>query len=144
MDTKPTSGVQHPESWREDLNAEAEAGTNRGPVSPHPELDARTAYDVKDLHRQLHDIHDDDLKRIPVLPEGSHLAQGATYIDLRDPRPREFTATGEMRVDPGRWMVRKDSVDYELSNRLIGEGTPAEKERREDVRDARSRSLENR
>jgi hypothetical protein len=124
MRGKPASGIQHPEVWRLDLNPEAEAGENIGPTGRQPEADAHTAYDIKDLHRQLRELQDDELKRIPVLPVGTRLEQGATYIDLRDPGRGEFTATGDMRAEPGAFYVRKDSVDYQLWNRLRGVRNP--------------------
>ncbi len=124
MRGKPASGIQHPEVWRLDLNREAEAGENIGPTRQHPEAEAHTAYDIKDLHRQLPELHDDELKRIPVLPVGTRLEQGATYIDLRDSARGGFTATGDMRAEPGAFYVRKDSVDYQLWNRLKGVRNP--------------------
>ena len=66
----------------------------------------------------------DALKQIPVLWAGARLEQGATYIDLRDPRRREFTATGDMSAGDDNWYVPKDAVDYELWNRLIGISNP--------------------
>jgi hypothetical protein len=72
----------------------------------------------------LEGITDDGLKQIPVLPDGARLEQGATYIDLRDPHRREFTATGDMVAERDHWYVAKDSVDYELWNRLIGISNP--------------------
>src|SRR2546430_1403769 len=98
-------GEQHPEAWRKDLNPNAMAGQNVGLDNPHPEQTARTAYDVKEAHRQLEGITDDALKQIPVLGPGARLEQGATYIDLRDPRRRE---------DHGDRCTLKDAVDYEL------------------------------
>ena len=64
------------------------------------------------------------VKQIPILPRGSRLEQGATYTDLRDPEPREFTATGDMQAGPGNWYVPKSAVDYQLWNRLIGVEDP--------------------
>ena len=115
-------GTQHPDRWREDLNPNPTAGQNQG--QPGPEQGARTAYDLKDAHRLLEGITDDGLKQIPVLWPGARLEQGATYIDLRDPQRREFTATGDMQAGPDNWYVPKDSVDYELWNRLIGVRNP--------------------
>ncbi len=89
-----------------------------------PEQTSRTAYDVKDVHRLLEGITDDGLKQIPILIEGVRLEQGATYIDLRDPQRRELTATGDMIAGRENWYVPKDSVDYELWNRLIGIQNP--------------------
>ncbi|MEA2639513.1 MAG: hypothetical protein QOF51_907 [Chloroflexota bacterium] len=59
-----------------------------------------TAYDVKAAHRALHNLDDALLKRIPVLPVGTRLKQGATYIDLAQSRRAEFTATANMEVRP--------------------------------------------
>ncbi|HEX6511421.1 MAG TPA: hypothetical protein VF157_03920 [Chloroflexota bacterium] len=39
-------------------------------------------------------------------------------------RRGDFTATGHMEAEPGGWFVRKDSVDYQLWNRLIGVTNP--------------------
>jgi len=117
-------GEQHPESWRSDLNPDAMAGQNVGVAGPHPETDARTAYDLKDLHRRLRDFSDDTLKSILVLPPGSRLEQGATYVDLHDPDCREFTAMGSMEAGRDNWYVPKDQVDYQLWNRLIGVTNP--------------------
>jgi hypothetical protein len=117
-------GEQHPEPWRQDLNPDAMAGQNVGLAGPHPEDDARTAYDIKAAHDYLAGFTDDELKLIPVLPEGSRLEQGATYIDLRDPGRRELTAMGYMEAGPENWYVPKTEVDYHLWNRLIGVQNP--------------------
>src|SRR5919198_6715617 len=91
-------GQQHPEGWRDELNPNRMAGQNVGLDNPHPEQASRTAYDVKDAHRRLSGITDVALKQIPVLPTGARLEQGATYLDLHEPEPREFTATGDMQA----------------------------------------------
>jgi hypothetical protein len=117
-------GEQHPEPWRNDLNPDRMAGQNLGMANPHPEQSSRTAYDVKDAHRMLEGITDDGLKQIPVLWEGTRLEQGGTYIDLRDPDRKEFTATGDMQATGDNWYVPKAGVDYELWNRLIGITNP--------------------
>ena len=68
----------------------------------------------------------DDLNPNPMAGQnvgeaGPHLEeQGATYIDLRDPHRREFTATGDMMASSDNWYVPKAVVDYQLWNRLIG------------------------
>jgi len=43
------------------------------------EKDARTAFDVKDVHRRLSNLTDNVLKQILILPEGTHLTPGQTY-----------------------------------------------------------------
>ena len=90
---------RHAEPYQQDLNPAAAVGPNFGLTGPHPEKNnPRTAYDEKEAHRQLVDWTDDDLKQVPLLPACARLEQGATYVDLRDPARREFTATGDMRV----------------------------------------------
>src|SRR3712207_6511168 len=118
------AGEQHPEEWRQDLSPDANAGVNYGATGPGAEQDARTAYEIKDLHEALGDFTKDDLKRILVLPEGSRLQQGATYVDLRTPDRREFTATGDIEAGAGNWFVPKSAVDYQIWNRLIGVTNP--------------------
>jgi hypothetical protein len=116
--------LKHPQPWESDLNPDALAGQNIGVLGPHPEDDTHTAYDVKHLHRQLHEFTDDELKSIPVLPVGSRLEQGATYIDLRAADCHEFRALGNMEAGPENWYVPKDRVGYALWNRLIGVQNP--------------------
>ena len=58
--------------------------------------------------------------QIPVLPQGSRLEQGATYIDLNNLERGEFTATGDMEAGPDNWYVPKTEVPYEIWNGLVG------------------------
>ena len=88
------------------------------------EKDARTAFDVKGAHRRLRELSDDQLRQIPILPQGSPLEQGATYIDLRDLDRGEFTATGPVKAGRDHWYVPKSEVGYQLWNRLIGVDNP--------------------
>lgn len=120
MQNKPQTDIKHPPEWREDLNPDRLAGQNIGPRSETGERGVRTAYDVKEVHRSLSAFEDDELKRIPVLPAGTRLQQGATYLDLADRQRGEFTATGEMEAADGDRYVPKDQVPYELWNRLLG------------------------
>lgn len=117
-------GSQHPDEWRQDLNPEAEAGQNQGPTERQLAGDVTTAYDLKAVQQRLTSFADDELKRIPILETGSRLQQGAVYIDLRAPQPREFKATGNMEAGPDNWYVPKSEVDYQLWNRLIGVQNP--------------------
>lgn len=117
---------KHPPKYQQDLNPEAAAGINYGSVGPHPEKDdPRTAYDVKEAHQLLADFTDDQLKQIPILPAGSRLEQGATYLDLAVPDRKEFTATSGMEVGPDSLIVPKSEVDYQLWNRLRGVTDPS-------------------
>ena len=111
-----------------DLHPEGRgAGVNDGLQGAHPEKSgvAATAYDIKGLHGRLDGYTDDDLKQIVIMPRGSRLEQGATYIDLRSDSPQEFTATGEMEAGPRNWFVPKSEVDYQLWNRRTGVENPA-------------------
>jgi hypothetical protein len=124
--TDMTPAVQndpnHP--YWQDLNPDFLAGENHGELGPHPERTARTAYDVKGAHRRLQSMNDEDLKQIPILPPGSRLEQGGTYIDLRAPEPVEFTATGNLEASQANWYVPKSDVPYWIWNRLIGVESP--------------------
>ena len=113
---RPTD--QKPDEWQQDLNPNLMAGQNVGIEGPHPEKDAPNAYEIKDLHNQLEGYTSDELKQIPVLPRGSRLEQGATYVDLRDAERKQFTAMGNMEAGPSNWYVPKTEVGYELWNRL--------------------------
>jgi hypothetical protein len=113
---------KHPDPYQQDLNPDASKGINWGDVGPHPEKDnPRTAYDVKDVHDLLQDLPDDELQRIPILPSGTRLESNATYISLKDPERREFTAEGNEDVAEDDWVVPKNEVDYELWNKITGQ-----------------------
>jgi hypothetical protein len=120
----PQPGEQHPDEWRQDLNPDANAGQNYGEAGAHTQQTTRTAYDVKDIHRAFDDWADEELKRVPILPAGTRLRQGATYVDLQTPDRREFTATGDIEAGPHNWFVPKAEVDYQVWNRLIGVDNP--------------------
>ncbi len=109
---------QKPDEWQQDLNPNLMAGQNVGIEGPHPEKDAPSAYEIKELQSQLEGYTSDELKQIPVLPCGSRLEQGATYVDLRDAERKQFTAMGGMEAGPSNWYVPKTEVGYELWNRL--------------------------
>lgn len=115
---------KHPEEYQRDLNPNAMAGQNIGVPETSPEDQARTAYDIKAVHRKFDHLLDADLKQIRVLPTGSRLEQGATYFDLNDPERGEFTATGDMEAGSGNWYVAKTDTHYNLWNLLIGVDNP--------------------
>ena len=111
------SGRQNPEYE----HADVEAGPNVDRSDIHPEKEhPRTASDVEEAHRQLIGWTEDELKQVPLLPVGARLDQGATYVDLRDPARREFTATGDMQVPPDGLYVPKSEVDHRTWVRLLG------------------------
>jgi hypothetical protein len=120
--TKPQTLTpqQHPGEYQSDLNPNAMAGQNLGPQGSHPDNAARTMRDVKALHARYREWSDSDLQQVPVLSPGSRLEQGATYIDLDEAEPREFTATGDLQAAASQHIVAKSSVPYEVWNRLLG------------------------
>jgi len=85
----------------------------------------RMAHDIKEAPQLLRDYNDDELRRIPILPEGARLEEGAVYLDLRDPARCPFRATGGMRAGPHHYYVPKARIEYPLWNRLIGVLEPA-------------------
>ncbi|MBI3968215.1 MAG: hypothetical protein HY329_21470 [Chloroflexi bacterium] len=117
-------GQQHPDEYRRDLNPHATEGHNYGTIGTGPIKDARTAYEVKDVHRRLQQFSDAELKQIPVLSSGTRLEQGAVYVDLKDTSCKEIKALGNMEAGPDNWYVPKSEVDYQLWNRLIGVENP--------------------
>ena len=100
------------------------AGQNIELGETQPANTAPTVYDITPVHRRCQECSDDELKQIRILPGGTRLEQGATYLDLAHLGLGEFTATGEMSAGPHHWMVAKKEVPYELWNRLIGVETP--------------------
>jgi hypothetical protein len=114
---KPQVDQKHPPESQHELSPDRLAGQNIGVATEEAEREAPTAYDIKDVHRSLHDLSDDDLKQVPVLCGGMRLRQGATYIDLRGDRT-PFTVTGDMAVEPNQSIVPKDRVPYEIWNRI--------------------------
>jgi hypothetical protein len=127
-DLKPTN--PHPPGWQGDLNPDFMAGQNFTVRNADAGKDWPTAFDIKDLHRALSEfLHDDDLKQIPVVPTGSRLVQGKTYVDLAAWPGTEFKAMANMGAESGHWYVPKDEVDYRIWNRLIGVQDPSRFER---------------
>lgn len=88
------------------------------------EQDSRTAYDVKDVHRRLQALPDNVLRQIPVLPQGSHLIPGQTYLDLADLERGEFVPSAEVRAGRDNRYVAKHNVDYQTWNILRGVDDP--------------------
>jgi hypothetical protein len=86
----------------------------------------RTAFHLRKAGLDLGAIDDEELKQVPIVPEGTRLQQGATYIDLHQQPPQEFTARGDVIAQRGNAYVPKDQVPYETWNRLIGEEKPGQ------------------
>jgi hypothetical protein len=107
------------DEWQRDLNPNLNAGQNAGLHASQSEKEVPTAYDIKLLHEYLSEFNDEELKQIPVVPQGCRLKQGATYIDLMDRSRQEFTAMGDMEASRDNYYVPKTEVNYELWNRLL-------------------------
>lgn len=123
-DKRHQPGVPERDEFTQDLNPNFLAGENYGTEGPHADKHPRSAYDIKELHRLLTGFDDSELRAIPVLPEGSRLEQGATYLDLYDPRRGPFTAMGGMEAATYHFLVPKSEIDYVLWNKLVGVTDP--------------------
>lgn len=121
----PQAEQKHPDEWQQDLNRDHLAGQNVGPATDVSEQ-SPTAFHLRKAGLDLGAVADDDLKRVPIVPDGTRLQQGATYVDLRASRREEFTARGDMHAEPGQAVAPKDQVPYEIWNRLIGEEKPGQ------------------
>ena len=106
------------DEWEHDLHPDSMAGQNHGIESSLSELEAPTAFDLKEVQEHLFGFSSDELKRIPVLPVGTRLKQGATYIDLNDPNWEQFSAMGNQEASADNWYAPKTEVDHELWNLL--------------------------
>lgn len=116
-----------PDSFDQDLHPQHPgAGINHGDLGANPERNAPSAESLTELHRLLPDLTNDELRRIAVLPEGSKLEQGATYLDLRHMDRGEFTADRPQDVGPSNLnlFIPKQNVDYVLWNKLRGVTNP--------------------
>lgn len=110
--------------FQHDLNPDMLAGVNDSALEPKV-VPPCTVYDIKAINQSLTDLEDFELKQIPIIPEGTRLKQGATYVDLHDPQRQEFTARANMVAGPDNWYVAKTDVPYPLWNYLIGVRDPA-------------------
>lgn len=121
----PTDWKDIAPEWNEDLHPNASAGEGSKAEEPKPGKLGLTAEAIKALQQgSLRELTDEQLREIPVLPVGSHLRQGSTYLDLNDPERRPFTAMGGMVAGEKNYYVPKDNMDYTLWNRLIGVTSP--------------------
>jgi hypothetical protein len=120
----PQQEQKHPDRWQRDLNPNHLAGQNIGPGSETRDVTELTAFHLRKAGMDLRGIDDEELKQVPVVPEGERLQQGATYVNLACTPPREITARADMTVRSGDAYVLKDRVPYETWNRLIGEEKP--------------------
>ena len=115
-----------PSEFDNDLTANNQAGENHGMVNHSHAMYEQSADTIKAMHSTtLADLTNDELKSIQIVPEGTHLQQGAKYIDLHHLEQGEITATSEMVAGPEHSYVSKKETDYVLWNRLNQVDTPA-------------------
>ncbi len=124
----PPRHIQQPQpddSFEHDLHPHMLAGEDHSPPAPEPGKEGRTLADMKAMYDKFPELSDADLKRIPVLPEGARLEQGATYLDAAEPVPAEFTnPSGDFVAGPNNLYVPKKDTDYLLWNKLLGVTNP--------------------
>jgi len=123
---KQQARQKHPDEWQRDLNPNHLAGQNIGLDSEAQIETERSAFHLRRAGHDLSQLDDDELKQVPVLPEGTRLQQGATYVDLTIEPLHEFTARADMSAGATNAYVPKDRVPYEIWNRLIGEPKPGQ------------------
>ncbi len=88
-----------------------------------------SASDDKELRSELPDLDGDDLKRLSILTVGTRLDQGSTYVDLNALDQGPFKAMGDHEAgDDNRYVAKRDT-DYEMWDRLVGQGRTAAVER---------------
>ncbi|CAN5267302.1 hypothetical protein BH18ACT4_BH18ACT4_09380 [soil metagenome] len=83
----------------------------------------------KDLKEQLASLDSEELARLSVLAAGARLEQGGTYVDLSDLDAGPFKALGSQEAGLSNRYVAKRDTDYELWNRLVGQGREPDIER---------------
>lgn len=128
MDEELSSKLSPQEAMTRSLERDLHKGTPPGELvgedvhqSEYMGLDADS---IKDLRGRLPGLTDAELRQLPVEPEGYQLRQGATYVDLRDPDLKPFTAMGGMTARRGQALVPKSDTDYLLWNRIVGVRNP--------------------
>ena len=84
------------------------------PMSSRPDIERRTAKDVRAEHRVLLSFSDADHSAMPLVTEGMRLARGGWYLDLHNPAKADFPASGDETVEPGQHMLARKEVPGEL------------------------------
>lgn len=121
----PGTQGQHMDRRPEGTDYQEMPGRNTAGAGDAPEGEGHTAFSVKEANREMSDrFTDDELKQIPIIPEGQRLAQGATYYNLRNPGGGAFTARGDESAGRDAWIVPKRAVEAQLWNRLTGVANP--------------------
>ncbi len=93
-------------------------------VEQNTGFEGTTAADIKEAGALLHDFTNDELRAIPILPVGTRLEQGATYLDLMDRGYGPFHGQANMEAGSDHYYVPKKALDYVTWNRLTGVTDP--------------------
>jgi len=117
-----------PEPPGEDFAADIAPDTSAVELGGHAD-ESTPASEDKTLHTRLNMLGADEIARLLVLESGARLEQGGTYLDLDDLGRGPFKAIGSHVVGERDRYVAKREVDYELWNRLVGQGREAAVER---------------
>jgi hypothetical protein len=116
-------GKQPEDDFSADLGPATPSASAPGSVESLP------ADQDKDLHRKLPKLDGAELARLTILPAGTRLEQGGTYVDLNDLDAGPFKAIGGREAAPRERLVAKREIDHELWNRLVGADAETEIER---------------
>lgn len=128
--TNPTGPAPEGEDFAVDIAPDTSAVETGGHAD-----ESRAAVDDKVLHERLDMLDRDELSRLSILEAGARLEQGGTYVDLDDLARGPFKAVGAHEADAEHRYVAKRDTDYELWNRLVGQGREVEVERPAPVED---------
>ena len=112
----------------EDFSQDLASAPPEAVVGGHADESQPAAAD-KDLRQDLTALESDELARLSVLTVGTRLEQGGTYLDLNDRASGPFKAIGSQEAGPDNSYVAKRDTDYELWNRLVGQGREPDIER---------------
>lgn len=117
-----------PEPEGEDFAADIAPETPAAELGGHADQ-STSATEDKALRTSLKMLDADEFTRLMVIEPGTRLQQGGTYVDLEDLDRGPFKAIGSQVADDGNRYVAKRDTDYELWNRLVGQGREADIER---------------
>jgi hypothetical protein len=116
--------AQSAQDFDRDLRPNFLSGQNTRFEGSPGALEGATAADVKEIRALLHDFTADELRAIPILPVGTRLEQGATYLDLMDRGYGPFHGQAGMEASADHYYVPKKALDYVTWNRLTGVTNP--------------------
>jgi hypothetical protein len=123
-ESRRSAADQSGQDFDHDLHPNFLAGQNTGFAGSPGALDGATADDIKKIRTLLPGFTSAELRAIPILPTGTRLEQGATYLDLRHPDRGPFHGQASMEAGADNYYVPKKALDYVTWNRLTGVTDP--------------------